>query len=57
MEQALLHLIHAAIWIMFVIFILALIGVIAIIKWIVDAVRGTERAIEGGAQNVESRFK
>ncbi|MFN2449151.1 MAG: hypothetical protein ABR508_05070 [Candidatus Baltobacteraceae bacterium] len=57
MEHALLNLVHAAAWAFLIIFLLALVGVIAIIRWIADAVRTTETAVEGGVQNVEERFK
>ncbi len=57
MEQALLHLVHFAAWAFLIIFLLALVGIIAIIRWIMDAVRRTENAVENGVQNVEGRFK
>ena len=57
MEQTLVHLAHAAIWFFVVVFILAFIGVVAIFQWIMNAIRRTETAVEGGVQNVEDRFR
>lgn len=57
MEQTLVHLAHAAIWFFVIVFILAFIGVVAIFQWILNAVRRTEAAVEGGVQNVEDRFR
>lgn len=57
MEHALLNLVHVAAWAFLIIFILALIGLIAIIRWIVNAFRRTEVAVETGVQNVEDRFR
>lgn len=57
MEHAVVNLVHAALWIMFVIFALAAVGLIAIVKWIVDAFRRTERAVESGVSSVEDRFR
>lgn len=57
MEQTLVHLAHAAIWFFIIVFILAFIGLVAIFQWIMNAIRRTETAVEGGVQNVEDRFR
>jgi len=56
MEHFFVHFAQTAAWLLGIILILAIVGVIAIIQWIVNAVRGTERAVEGGVRNVEGRF-
>ena len=43
-------------WMFGIVFLFAVIGVIAVIKWILDAFRKTEAAVEGGVHNVQGRF-
>jgi hypothetical protein len=57
MEQALLHLVHFALWTFFIIFLLALIGLITIVRWVINLFNRTEAAVESGVQNVEGTFK
>jgi hypothetical protein len=57
MEQALLHLVHAAAWFFLIIFILAFIGVIAIVRWVVNLFRRTEAAVESGVDRIEGTFR
>ena len=57
MEQALLHLVHAAAWFFLIIFILAFIGVIAIVRWVVNLFRRTEAAVETGVERIEGTFR
>jgi hypothetical protein len=57
MEQALLHLVHAAVWTFGIIFFLALIGLITIIRWLMNLFRRTEAAVESGVDRVEGVFK
>jgi hypothetical protein len=57
MEQALLHLVHAAAWFFLIIFILAFIGVIAIVRWVVSLFRRTEAAVESGVERIEGTFR
>lgn len=56
MEHAVLHLVHIAAWVFFIIFLLALVGLIAIVRWVINAFRRTEAAVEGGVQKVEGTF-
>ena len=56
MENFVLHLAHAAAWTFGIIFLLAIVGVIAIVRWIVNAFRRTEAAVEGGVRGIEDRF-
>lgn len=53
MEQAFVHLVHAAAWALLIIFILAFIGLISIVRWVVGLFHSTEAAVEGGVQRVE----
>lgn len=53
MEQTLIHMAETAAWVFFIIFVFAIIGVYATIRWIVNLVTNTERAVEGGVRNVE----
>jgi hypothetical protein len=55
MESFLSHVIHTALWFMFVVFVFAAIGVYATIRWIYDLVTGTERAVEGEANKILRR--
>lgn len=57
MEQFLVHLAHAAAWTFLIIFLFAVIGLIATVRWIINLVTGTERAVERGVENVEGRFR
>lgn len=54
MEQFVLNLVHAAAWVFLFIFLFAIIGVIAVIRWIMNMITGTERAVSTGVQNVEN---
>ncbi len=54
MEQFFANLVHAAAWFVLIVFVFAVIGVIAVVRWIVAAVTGTERAVESGVQRAES---
>jgi hypothetical protein len=56
MEHALVRLAETAAWLFFIIFIFAIIGVVATIRWIVNLVTNTERAVETGVHNVEDRL-
>jgi hypothetical protein len=56
MEQTIVHLAEGAAWVFGIIFLFAIIGVVATIRWIVGLVTNTERAVESGVQNVESKF-
>ncbi|GAC1358483.1 MAG: hypothetical protein NVSMB31_18900 [Vulcanimicrobiaceae bacterium] len=54
MEQFVLNLLHAAAWLFMFIFLFALIGVVATIRWIMNLITGTERAVSTGVHNVEN---
>jgi hypothetical protein len=56
MEQTVIHLAEGAAWVFFIIFLFAIIGVVATIRWIVNLVTNTERAVETGVHNVEDRI-
>lgn len=56
MEHALVRLAETAAWLFFIIFVFAAIGVVATIRWIVNLVTNTERAVETGVHNVEDRI-
>jgi len=54
MESFVVHLLHAAAWLFFFIFLFAVIGILATIRWIVNLITGTERAVSTGVHNVET---
>lgn len=56
MEHTLIRLAETAGWLFVIIFIFAIIGVVATIRWIVNLVTNTERAVETGVHNVEDRL-
>ncbi|MDP9017863.1 MAG: hypothetical protein M3N19_06060 [Candidatus Eremiobacteraeota bacterium] len=56
MEQFVLNLLHAAAWLFMFIFLFALIGVAATIRWIMNLITGTERAVATGVHNVENKL-
>jgi hypothetical protein len=56
MEQTMIHLAEGAAWVFFIIFVFAIIGVIATVRWTVNLLTNTERAVEGGMHDVENRI-
>lgn len=56
MEHTLVHLAEGAAWVFGIIFLFAIIGVYATIRWIVNLVTNTERAVETGVRDVEGRI-
>jgi competence protein ComGC len=56
MEQTFVHLAEGAAWVFVIMIVFAIIGVIATIRWIVNLVTNTERAVETGVQSVEERI-
>ncbi len=56
MEQTLIHIAEGAAWVFVVIFVFAIIGVYATIRWIVNLVTNTERAVENDVRGVEDRI-
>lgn len=56
MEHALVRLAETAAWLFAIIFVFAVIGVVATIRWIINLVTNTERAVEGGVRDVEDRL-
>ncbi|MBV8637190.1 MAG: hypothetical protein JO322_03835 [Candidatus Eremiobacteraeota bacterium] len=56
MEHTLIRLAETAAWLFVIIFIFAIVGVVATIRWIINLVTGTERAVETGVHNVEDHF-
>jgi len=56
MEHFLVRLAETAAWLFAVIFVFAIVGVVATVRWIVNLVTNTERAVETGVQNVEDRI-
>jgi hypothetical protein len=44
-------------WVFGIVFLFAVIGVFAVISWIVNALRKTESAIEGGVHNVQDKLQ
>lgn len=54
MEHLVLNLLHAAAWLFAFIFVFALIGVIAVVRWVINLITGTERAVGTGVRNVEN---
>ncbi|HEY5339516.1 MAG TPA: hypothetical protein VIK27_00690 [Candidatus Aquilonibacter sp.] len=56
MEQTLIHIAEGAAWVFVVIFVFAIIGVYATIRWIVNLVTNTERAVETEVHGVEDRI-
>jgi uncharacterized protein YoxC len=51
-----MNMLHIGAWIFGIVFLFALIGVYAVIHWIVNALRKTETAIEGGVHNVQAKL-
>ncbi len=56
MEHTIVHMAETAAWVFFIIFVFALIGIYATIRWIVNLVTNTERAVETGVRSVEDRI-
>lgn len=56
MEHTLIRLAETAAWLFVIVFIFAIIGVVATIRWIVNLVTNTERAVETGVESVEDRL-
>lgn len=56
MEHTIVHLAEGAAWVFGIIFLFAIIGVIATVRWIIGLITNTERAVETGVHNVESKF-
>ena len=56
MEQFVVNMLHIGAWIFGIVFLFAIFGVYAVIHWIVNAMRNTERAVEGGVQNVQEKL-
>ncbi|MDQ6929899.1 MAG: hypothetical protein M3126_04440 [Candidatus Eremiobacteraeota bacterium] len=54
MEHLVLNILHAAAWLFAFIFLFAIIGIIAVVRWIMNLVMGTERAVSTGVHNVEN---
>jgi hypothetical protein len=53
MHDFLIHLAHAALWVIGVMFVFSLIGIFATIRWIVGLIVGAGRAVEGGVERAE----
>lgn len=56
MEHTLIRLAETAAWLFFVVFIFAIVGVIATIRWIVNMITNTERAVETEVHEVGARL-
>jgi hypothetical protein len=56
MEQTIVHLAEGAAWVFIIILVFAIIGIYATIRWIVNLLTNTERAVETGVHNVEDRI-
>ncbi|MDP9025691.1 MAG: hypothetical protein M3N13_10000 [Candidatus Eremiobacteraeota bacterium] len=56
MEQTLVHLAATAAWLFFIVFVFAVIGIIATIRWIVNMVTNTERAVVTGVEDAGRRI-
>lgn len=54
MEHFVANLLHAAAWVFFFVFLFALIGIYATLRWIMNLITGTERAVSTGVHNVEN---
>lgn len=57
MENFVIQMLHVGAWVFGIIFLFAVIGVFAVISWIVNAMRKTEAAIEGGVHNVQDKLQ
>lgn len=56
MENTLVHLAATAAWLFFILFVFAVIGVVATIRWIVNMVSNTERAVVSGVEDAGRRI-
>ncbi|MDQ2866071.1 MAG: hypothetical protein M3R51_07565 [Candidatus Eremiobacteraeota bacterium] len=56
MEHTLVHLAATAAWLFFILFVFAVVGVVAIVRWIINAVTNTERAVASGVEQAGRRI-
>ena len=56
MEHFVMEMLKVGAWVFGIVFLFAIVGVFAVISWIVNAIRGTERAVESGVRSVEDKL-
>lgn len=56
MGNTLVHLAATAAWLFFILFVFAVIGIVATIRWIVNMVTNTERAVVSGVEDAGRRI-
>lgn len=57
MHHFIITILHIGAWLFGLIFLFAAIGFFAVIRWVLNAFRRTETAVEGGVRSVQGRFE